>query len=68
LLDGLVPLAGRLFGGDGAAYGYLPGSMSHFLTPGEFVDLLREAGYREVTVTRQTLGIAHIVAGRRPDV
>jgi ubiquinone/menaquinone biosynthesis methyltransferase len=67
-LHRLVPLVGRLAAGDGAAYSYLPGSMNAFLTPREFGGLLRDAGYRDIFRERLTLGIAHIVGGRRPDV
>jgi demethylmenaquinone methyltransferase/2-methoxy-6-polyprenyl-1,4-benzoquinol methylase len=66
LLSGAIPVIGRLVGGDGAAYSYLPGSVGVFLTPTEFVDLLVEFGYTGVYVDRQTYGIAHIVGGRRP--
>jgi len=65
-LNRLVPLLGRVVGGDGAAYSYLPGSMGEFLTPAEFAGLLTEAGYKDVFAARQTLGIAHIVGGRSP--
>jgi demethylmenaquinone methyltransferase/2-methoxy-6-polyprenyl-1,4-benzoquinol methylase len=66
-LDWLVPLAGRLVGRDGAAYRYLRDSMAEFLTPAEFADLLRDAGYVEIFAERQTLGIAHLIGGRRPE-
>ncbi len=66
LLGLAVPLLGRLAGGDGAAYGYLPASMDRFVTPRDFGELLREAGFAEIVVARQTLGVAHIVGGRFP--
>jgi demethylmenaquinone methyltransferase/2-methoxy-6-polyprenyl-1,4-benzoquinol methylase len=66
-LDGAVPLLGRLFGRDGAAYGYLPRSMGRFLSVEEFRQALREAGFApEIEVEAQTLGISHLVAARRP--
>ncbi len=65
LLKGLVPLLGRIVGRDGAAYRYLPSSMDAFLSVTEFGALLREFGYEDIFVERQTLGIAHIVGGRR---
>jgi demethylmenaquinone methyltransferase/2-methoxy-6-polyprenyl-1,4-benzoquinol methylase len=65
-LHRLIPGLGRLFGRDHAAYSYLPGSMDEFLGPREFAALLTEAGFAEVFVERQTLGIAHIVGGRLP--
>lgn len=63
-LNGVVPLMGKLIGGDGSAYGYLPSSMQEFLSPGEFAELLGEYGFEAVFIERQTLGIAHIVGGR----
>ena len=63
-LDTVIPVLGRLVGRDGSAYTYLPGSMGEFLTTTEFADLLAECGFRDIVVARQTLGIAHLVAGR----
>ena len=66
-LNTVIPLFGKIIGRNGAAYSYLPGSMSEFLTPGEFADLLREFEFTEVFIERQTFGIAHIVGGRRQE-
>ncbi len=63
-LNTVIPLIGKIVGRDSAAYSYLPSSMSEFLTPAEFADLLGEFGFAEVFVERQTFGIAHIVGGR----
>jgi demethylmenaquinone methyltransferase/2-methoxy-6-polyprenyl-1,4-benzoquinol methylase len=63
-LNTVIPLFGRIVGRDSAAYSYLPNSMGEFLTPAEFADLLREFGFNEVFIERQTFGIAHIVGGR----
>lgn len=65
-LGALVPLAGRLAGGDHAAYTYLPGSMDRFLTAAAYAELLIDAGCRTVTIERLTLGVAHLVHGRAP--
>ena len=65
LLNTFIPLLGRFFGRDGRAYSYLPGSMGQFLTPGEFQGLMKEYGFEEIFVERQTFGIAHIVGGKR---
>ncbi len=64
LVGRLVPLAGRVVGRDHAAYSYLPGSASRFLSPAEFASLLTECGYGDVGLARLTLGVAHIVAAR----
>ncbi|MFO7653350.1 MAG: ubiquinone/menaquinone biosynthesis methyltransferase [Candidatus Krumholzibacteriia bacterium] len=66
LVNSVVPLLGRAMVGDGHAYGYLPGSVGEFLTPGQMASLLREYGYVNIYVQRQTFGIAHLVGGRRP--
>ncbi|HOX24392.1 MAG TPA: ubiquinone/menaquinone biosynthesis methyltransferase [Candidatus Krumholzibacteria bacterium] len=64
-LSTLIPAIGRLVARDHAAYAYLSGSMARFLSVGEFADLMRQAGCRDVFVERLTLGIAHVVGGRR---
>jgi len=66
LLDRLVPALGHAVARDQAAYRYLSVSMGQFQSAGEFATLLQEYGYKEVFVERQTLGIAHLVGGRRP--
>ena len=63
-LDTIVPLLGRAFGDRHAAYTYLPASMGRFVTPREFAGLLDDAGFDEIFIARQTLGIAHIIGGR----
>ncbi len=65
-LNTVVPLLGKLVGRDGRAYSYLPSSMDQFLTPLEFEELLREYGFADTFIERQTFGIAHIVGGRLP--
>jgi len=67
LLNTLVPLVGRLVGRDGSAYRYLSRSMGAFLSPREFADLLREQGFTDPVIDRQTFGIAHIVGAVREE-
>jgi demethylmenaquinone methyltransferase / 2-methoxy-6-polyprenyl-1,4-benzoquinol methylase len=66
LLSVSLPLLGWLAAGDRAAYAYLSHSMRRFMPPAAFCALLRQAGIQEVFVERLTMGIAHIVGGRRP--
>lgn len=66
LLAGLVPCVGRLAAGDRAAYTYLPESMDSFLSAAAYRELLAQAGFADVFVERLTLGVAHLVGGRRP--
>jgi demethylmenaquinone methyltransferase/2-methoxy-6-polyprenyl-1,4-benzoquinol methylase len=65
-LSRVVPLLGKVFGGDGAAYTYLPRSMTRFVTVREFAVRMEKAGFANGPQVRaQTLGIAHLVVGRR---
>jgi demethylmenaquinone methyltransferase/2-methoxy-6-polyprenyl-1,4-benzoquinol methylase len=64
-LSRVVPLLGRIVGGDGPAYSYLPESMGRFVTVREFGERLRNTGFdAEIRVESQTLGIAHLVCAR----
>ncbi len=65
LLDALLPPAGRLLARAGPAYAYLARSVAVFVTPSHLAGLLREAGYEEIFAERETLGVAHLVGGRR---
>jgi demethylmenaquinone methyltransferase/2-methoxy-6-polyprenyl-1,4-benzoquinol methylase len=44
----VIPLFGRLIGGDAAAYQYLPESTQKFKTPDELAALMRDAGFKNV--------------------
>lgn len=61
-LGRLVPLVGRMVTGHGSAYEYLPVSVDQFLTPREFSQALRNAGFRVTSVRRFMLGavVSHI--------
>jgi ubiquinone/menaquinone biosynthesis C-methylase UbiE len=62
-----VPLLGRLAGRDGQAYGYLSSSMQRFVAIPEFLEALAAAGFSAGQRVRpQTLGVAHLIEGRRP--
>ena len=63
-----VPLIGRLISGHSSAYQYLPLSVDHFLTPPEFSQRLRNAGFELREVRVMMLGtVAMHVAERLPD-
>ncbi len=66
LLDVVVPLGGRLLARDRAAYAYLTGTMDRFLTVEQYRGLLAEAGFGDLLAERLTLGVAHVVGGRKP--
>jgi len=60
----VLPWVGRAVSRDGAAYSYLPRSVDAFPAPPRFAEMLREAGFAEVTPHRLTLGVAHIYEAR----
>ncbi|MBD3220397.1 ubiquinone/menaquinone biosynthesis methyltransferase [bacterium] len=64
-LGTLIPAVGRLVARDHDAYRYLPGSMDRFLSVRQFADLLRDVGFERIVTERMTLGVAHLVGGRR---
>jgi len=59
----LLPLWGRLFSGDNAAYTYLPESVKAFPEEEEFNNIMRKVGYQDVSDTRLSLGICSIYQG-----
>lgn len=61
----VLPLIGRLISGHTAAYGYLPASVGAFASPDEFVTILRQHGFVDVSAARLTLGIVFLYTGRR---
>lgn len=62
----VLPRIGRLLSKHAEAYAYLPASVSAFLTPAAFTALLRETGFRPVTVNRLTFGVVYLYVGRKP--
>ena len=61
----LLPLIGRLISRDSAAYSYLPASVGAFASPDEFVTILRQHGFVDVSAIRLTFGIVCLYTGRR---
>ena len=61
----VLPLIGRLISRDTAAYGYLPASVGAFASPDEFVTILRQHGFVDVSAARLTFGIVFLYTGRR---
>jgi demethylmenaquinone methyltransferase/2-methoxy-6-polyprenyl-1,4-benzoquinol methylase len=60
--DGVVPLLGKLLPG-GSAYTYLPASVRRFPSPEELADLLRHAGFEDVSYRLLAGGIVALHTG-----
>jgi demethylmenaquinone methyltransferase / 2-methoxy-6-polyprenyl-1,4-benzoquinol methylase len=64
--EGFVPWMGTLISGVKGAYAYLPDSVDRFPAPPEMVSRMRNAGFREVSWTPYTFGIAGLFRGKKP--
>jgi len=62
----VLPVIGARISGDAVAYGYLPSSVQGFPSPPAMVDLMREAGFIDVSWTPYTFGIAGLWRGVKP--
>jgi len=59
----ILPLFGKLFSKDGGAYNYLPDSVNNFPDGEDFLEMMRDAGYKELSQRRLTGGVATIYTG-----
>ncbi len=59
----ILPVIGRLFSGNRAAYRYLPDSVLQFPDNDSFIDLMKNAGFTSVNQTKLTFGVASIYTG-----
>lgn len=59
----LLPLWGKLFSGDSAAYTYLPESVAAFPEGDEFKQIMRSLSYRKINDRRLTFGVCSIYTG-----
>jgi demethylmenaquinone methyltransferase/2-methoxy-6-polyprenyl-1,4-benzoquinol methylase len=62
----VLPWIGGLISRDGGAYGYLPESVEKFPPPLAMVELMRVAGFVEVSWTPYNFGIAGLWRGKKP--
>jgi demethylmenaquinone methyltransferase/2-methoxy-6-polyprenyl-1,4-benzoquinol methylase len=60
----VLPWIGRMISRDRGAYGYLPASVGSFATPAEFVKILRQSGFRDVSAVPLTFGIVFLYTAR----
>jgi len=65
-LNVMVPLWGRLFARDKAAYRYLSASIQSCFSAAELAAWLADAGFADARVENKFGGVTQIVAGRRP--
>ena len=61
----VLPRVGTFLSGVRGPYAYLPNSVERFPQPEEMLDRMRRAGFREVSWTRYTLGIAGLYRGKK---
>ncbi|MCA1756681.1 MAG: bifunctional demethylmenaquinone methyltransferase/2-methoxy-6-polyprenyl-1,4-benzoquinol methylase UbiE [Bacteroidales bacterium] len=61
----VLPFFGRLFSKDPAAYDYLPESVSSFPEGEEFMEIIGNAGFKDVKRRLLTGGVASIYTGRK---
>jgi demethylmenaquinone methyltransferase/2-methoxy-6-polyprenyl-1,4-benzoquinol methylase len=62
----LLPVIGSRISGEAVAYGYLPGSVERFPAPPAMLELMRGAGFVDVSWTPYTFGIAGLWRGVKP--
>ena len=63
-LNRVLPWVGRLVSRHNAAYGYLPASIGAFTSPGDFVKILRQAGFRDIAPVPLTFGSVILYTAR----
>ncbi|HZQ68940.1 MAG TPA: bifunctional demethylmenaquinone methyltransferase/2-methoxy-6-polyprenyl-1,4-benzoquinol methylase UbiE [Terriglobales bacterium] len=61
----VLPRVGTWISGVDGPYKYLPASVERFPQPGEMLDRMRRAGFKEATWTPYTFGIAGLYRGRK---
>jgi demethylmenaquinone methyltransferase / 2-methoxy-6-polyprenyl-1,4-benzoquinol methylase len=61
----VLPRIGRIISGNAGAYSYLPASVARFPSPEELQTRMRDAGFREVSWSPYTFGIAGLFRGKR---
>jgi demethylmenaquinone methyltransferase/2-methoxy-6-polyprenyl-1,4-benzoquinol methylase len=61
----VLPRIGRLISGSTGAYTYLPASVQRFPEPQELLGRMRAAGFRELSWSPYTFGIAGLYRGKR---
>lgn len=61
----VLPLIGKVVSRHNAAYGYLPASVGAFATPDEFVTILRQSGFSQISAVPLTFGIVYLYTAQK---
>jgi demethylmenaquinone methyltransferase/2-methoxy-6-polyprenyl-1,4-benzoquinol methylase len=61
----VLPRVGQLISRHGSAYAYLPASVDAFAAPEQFVKVLRQSGFTQVSAVPLTFGIVFLYVARR---
>jgi demethylmenaquinone methyltransferase/2-methoxy-6-polyprenyl-1,4-benzoquinol methylase len=61
----VLPRLGTLISGVSGPYAYLPASVARFPKPSEMLERMKRAGFREVSWTPYTFGIAGLYRGKK---
>jgi demethylmenaquinone methyltransferase/2-methoxy-6-polyprenyl-1,4-benzoquinol methylase len=61
----VLPAIGTLISGVRGPYAYLPASVLRFPSPDEMLERMRAAGFRDVSLTPYTFGIAGLYRGKK---
>jgi len=61
----VLPTIGTLISGVRGPYAYLPASVLRFPSPDEMLERMRAAGFRDVSLTPYTFGIAGLYRGKK---
>ena len=64
-LHHVLPRIGRALSRHDAAYGYLPASIDAFASPDDFVKILRQAGFLDISAVPLTFGSVCLYTARR---
>lgn len=58
-----MPTIGKFFSKDSSAYAYLPASVASFPDGDDFLAIMKEIGFKEVTCSPLAFGICSIYTG-----
>lgn len=65
IYSNIIPILGKLFANNKAAYGYLPKSISAFPQNNEMADIMRKNGFKNVSFRKLSFGICTMYLGTK---